>query len=47
MGFVPYRLRKQGTHTLPEVLPLGTYSWTVENDDRPGTCRSPLISAFD
>jgi hypothetical protein len=45
VGFVPYRLRKKGSHTLPEVLPLGTYSWTVENDDRPGLLSS-LISAL-
>lgn len=33
VGFVPYRLRKSGTHTLPEVLPLGTYTWSIENDE--------------
>lgn len=33
VGFVPYRFRRVGTHTVPEVLPLGTYSWSVLRRD--------------
>jgi hypothetical protein len=29
VGFVPYRLRKVGHATVPEALPLGTFSWSV------------------
>ena len=29
VGFVPYRLRQTGHVTIPEVLPLGTFVWSV------------------
>ena len=29
VGFAPFRLRKEGSRTVPELLPLGTYTWTV------------------
>ena len=37
-GFVPYRLREQGAHSVPEVLPMGTYTWAV-------TPRSQILEA--
>ena len=29
VGFVPVRIRKEGMLLVPEVLPLGTYTWSV------------------
>lgn len=29
VGFAPFRLRREGAHTVPEVLPIGTYTWSV------------------
>ena len=34
VGFVPYRLRAEGTHMVPEVLPFGTYTWSVMRSDQ-------------
>ena len=29
VGFAPFRLRKEGNNTVPELLPFGTYTWNV------------------
>ena len=44
VGFVPYRIR-QGTHKIPEVLPFGTYTWSVVRSDQSpnATPGAPLL----
>lgn len=34
VGFVPYRIRQEGAHSVPEVLPFGTYTWSVMRSDQ-------------
>ena len=34
VGFVPYRIREEGSHSVPEVLPFGTYTWSVMRADQ-------------
>lgn len=37
VGFVPYRLRRDSNHNnlvVPEVLPLGTYTWSVARNEQ-------------
>lgn len=37
VGFVPYRLRRDSNHNnlvVPEVLPLGTYTWSVTRNEQ-------------
>ena len=37
VGFVPYRIRTHGGHKVPEVLPMGTYTWSVARSDQVST----------
>ena len=41
VGFVPFRIRREGKTLIPEVLPLGTYSWTVNS------CRNKRFKASE
>ena len=34
VGFVPFRLRREGNLVIPEVLPLGTFSWSVNRNEQ-------------
>jgi hypothetical protein len=34
VGFVPFRLRREGSQVVPEVLPLGTYTWSVTRNEQ-------------
>ena len=34
VGFVPFRLRREGNLVIPEVLPLGTFSWSVTRNEQ-------------
>lgn len=34
VGFVPFRLRREGNLVIPEVLPLGTYTWSVTRNEQ-------------
>lgn len=34
VGFVPFRIRQDGPTRIPEVLPLGTFAWTVCGSDQ-------------
>ena len=34
VGFVPYRIREDGSHLIPEVLPFGSYTWSVMRSDQ-------------
>ena len=38
VGFVPYRFRVEHNHRLPEVLPMGTYTWSVVRGDQVRRC---------
>ena len=34
VGFVPFRLRRENNLAIPEVLPLGTYTWSVSRNEQ-------------
>lgn len=42
VGFVPFRLRRENHLVVPEVLPLGTYTWSVTRNEQASKRRKTL-----